>query len=361
MNTRKSNIEALRIVCMLMIVGGHILISQESMVQTGTLDFYIGNIYRSFAICAVDVFVLITGYFGILFNVKKILSISFEVTFYSILIFIIALAAGIHTINIKKDVLLLFPVITQRYWFITIYVLLIIVSPLLNLISNKLEKKQYGFLVALIIVVFYWWPTVCYSLAAPSITKDSGYGIVNFCCLYLMGRYIKLYLIEDEKVKRICFPVVTVASGLLLFGANSIVSAILGFYFQQYIGYDSIFCLFTAFALFMAFQSTEMKSKIVNSISKHCFAVYIIHAHPVIWNYFWAKDTGVIKHNLHGIELICYLLLLPPLIYLVCWAIDCVRTKCFGKSEAKLLDWISNQIFCKRINEEMRLIEKIGD
>ena len=45
---RQSNFELLRILCILMIVG-HILLSQKLMTAVGTRDFYIDNIYKSFS------------------------------------------------------------------------------------------------------------------------------------------------------------------------------------------------------------------------------------------------------------------------------------------------------------------------
>ena len=356
---RQSNFELLRILCMLMIVGGHILLSQESMTAVGTRDFYIGNIYRSFAICAVDVFVLISGYFGIHFNLKKILHISYEALFYCVAILVGCVILGIHSINIKKDILLFFPVISQRYWFITIYVLLIIISPLLNIVVNSLSKKQYTFVVIGICSIFYLWPTVCYSVAAPSITKDSGYGIVNFACLYLIGRYINKH-VDESLLQRIPFHIITVLSALLLFAANSVMSILFGFYFQQYIAYDSIFCLFVALSLFLCFRNFKIKSILVNKISKHCLACYIIHAHPVLWSYFWAQDTGRINHNLNGAELIIWLICVPIVIYGVCWGIDVIRTLLTEKIENRLVTWIVNRKPVHAVCKYMDEIERLG-
>lgn len=356
---RQGNFELLRILCMLMIVGGHILLSQESMTAVGTRDFYIGNIYRSFAICAVDVFVLISGYFGIHFNIKKILHISYEVLFYCVVILVACVILGIHSINIKKDILLFFPVISQRYWFITIYVLLIIISPLLNIIVNSLSKKIYTFVIIGICVIFYLWPTVCYSVAAPSITKDAGYGIVNFACLYLIGRYIKKY-VGETLLQRIPFHIIIVFATLLLFAANSVMSILLDFYFQQYIAYDSIFCLLVALSLFLCFRNFNIKSVWVNKISKHCLACYIIHAHPVLWSYFWAQDTGRINHNLNGAELIVWLICVPIVIYGVCWGIDVIRTLLTEKIENRLVTWIVNRKPVHAVCEYMDEIERLG-
>ena len=356
MINRQSNFELLRIICMLMVVGGHILISQSKMTEIGEMDYYIGNIYRSFAISAVDVFILITGYFGIHFDVRKIMRIQSQVFFYSLSIFLICCIIQIHQIEIKKDVLLVFPIIFQRYWFITIYVLLLLICPLINRILKQLNQNQYTFLVLLICIVFYVWPTISYSVAAPAITKDSGYGIVNFVMLYIFGRYIHKCLPEKYISIKIWFILLILSIGLM-YSANSMMTYFLGFYYQQYISYDSIFCLFVAVSLFMLFRSIKFKSNIINFLAKNCFATYIIHAHPIIWNFYWAKDTGIINHNLHGIELILWLLFVPMGIYIVCWFFEEIRIMMFRKVENMLLNKLCGLKFILGIQKSMESLE----
>ena len=147
-NTRDSNFELLRILCMCFVIGGHIVMKYDDG-GFGTTEYYIGNILRSFFMVSVNCFVLISGYFGIKLNYKKLMKMLIQVLFYSIFIYLITIIFGIHTIELKKDILLFIPIISKRYWFITIYFVLCIISPILNLIISNIDKDQFKKILAL--------------------------------------------------------------------------------------------------------------------------------------------------------------------------------------------------------------------
>lgn len=72
MTTRKSNFELLRIVLMLFVVAEHLLPQIGDIQNIGDgYEYYLGNLFRSFFIVAVNGFVLLSGYFGIKLILKK--------------------------------------------------------------------------------------------------------------------------------------------------------------------------------------------------------------------------------------------------------------------------------------------------
>ena len=68
-NVRQSNIELLRIIMILAIIGLHYFNGEMGGLlvnaKTNTLNYYISHIIESLFIVAVNVFVLITGYFSV--------------------------------------------------------------------------------------------------------------------------------------------------------------------------------------------------------------------------------------------------------------------------------------------------------
>lgn len=92
---RESNMELLRVLCMLFIVCGHI-ISAHKFDLIGGCSYYINHFFRSFTIIAVNVYVLISGYYGIKLKVKKLGEINTMVTVYSVLFVLFSLWVGIH-------------------------------------------------------------------------------------------------------------------------------------------------------------------------------------------------------------------------------------------------------------------------
>ena len=72
---RSSNFELLRIVCMLFIVCGHIIMVHKYE-EMGDSSWCINQVVRPFCAVAVNVFVLISGYFGIKYNFNPLAELS---------------------------------------------------------------------------------------------------------------------------------------------------------------------------------------------------------------------------------------------------------------------------------------------
>lgn len=326
--TRKSNFELLRIVLMLFVVAEHI-IPAIGDIQTvgGGLEYYLGNLLISFFVIAVDCFVLISGYFGINLKINKLMKLEAEVLFYNISGLILVILTGIREINLKKDILLLVPTLTRKNWFVTIYFVLCLLSPILNWIIERLSKSQFRTIIGVMVVLFYVIPVFDYAVNAQTITMDSGYGIINFICLYFIGRYIKLYGKDTSKMYGLGY----IASSLLLFSANYLLSRIFGFYFNTYTSYDSIFCLVGAVCLFLGFKNIKVQSKIINKIAAYSFAVYIFHTSPFYHEVVFGLATKFSANS--DLFYILSIVIVPVLVYVATIIVEFVRGKLFGKLE----------------------------
>lgn len=336
-NIRNCNIELLRILCMCFIIAGHVIMKYPAD-DIGTVEYYISNILRSFFMVSVNCFIIISGYFGIRLNIKKLLKMSMQVSFYVISIYIILVCFRIHNIEIKKDILLLFPILTKQYWYITIYFVLCLISPILNIVVNNISKKQFKTMLIIITLIFYVLPTFLYPINAPTITGDSGYGIINFICLYFIGRYIKLYY--NEQKNSAYYAVGYVISSLLLFLSNHILTVIFGFYFNSFISYDTIFLLISAFMLFMTFNKMSIKSNIISNLSKYCLAAYVIHMHPRFTSYLFDNIFNISTYS--GVGYILIIFIIPIIVYTVSWIIEFIRVKLFSNLEDKIIEKIIN-------------------
>ena len=334
---RNSNIELLRIVCMCFVIGSHTIMQYKS-VEIGTAEYYIGNILRSFFMVAVNCFVIISGYFGINLNLRKLIKMSIQVSFYSISIYIITVILGIHEVNIKKDILILFPIITKRYWYITVYFVLCLISPLLNIIIENISKNQFRLILLVSFILFYALPTLLYTVNAPTITSDAGYGIVNFICLYFLGRFIKLYY--KNKKTTIYYGSRFVISSLALFLANHILTLIFGFPFSSFISYDTVFSFISAFMIFMIFEQITIKSNLINNLAKYSLVAFIIHMHPTLFDYLFSNVFKISSYS--GTRYLVMIFIIPIVVYISSWIIEFIRVKLFDKLENKIIDKILN-------------------
>lgn len=89
--TRISNIELLRIVSMIMVLNLHTFGGTEhgaGIIQA--MDFF----RHSASICAVNTFIIISGYFGIKWKVKSIFNLIFQILFYSFGVYVVCTLIG---------------------------------------------------------------------------------------------------------------------------------------------------------------------------------------------------------------------------------------------------------------------------
>lgn len=321
MKNRLSNFEFLRIILGLFIIINHILMYSEQLSNIGTIEYYISNFIRSFVICAVNIFIILAGYFGIKFNKFKLLKLECRLLVYSYLFILIGFIFDIYTFDYKNLIYLLFPLTTKQYWFITIYFILCVFSNYINSFLKSISDREIKHLLFLEIIIFYMIPTFAYLINAPQIVTDSGYGIINFICLYTVGYYIRHYYIDDKNIKKYVYLFLIVC--ILLYFSILILSYILGFYFDSFISYNSIFCLFSAILLFLIFKNSSFcYSKLINFLASKCIVVYIIHMNPVISQYLFKNTLNVDK--LTGVRYILGIIILPIFIYIVCVLIDII-------------------------------------
>lgn len=156
-NLRCSNFELLRILCVFGIVSMHTFGAFYNSATGLTLVYgvFINSLFNT----CVSIFMLISGYFGISFSLKKYLKLELEVLFYSILsLFIICIISNSY--SLKEVAAACVPVFSGEYWYMTTYMLLMIFSDYINKIPEKMSKKEFEKLIVLIFFVFSVIPTV---------------------------------------------------------------------------------------------------------------------------------------------------------------------------------------------------------
>lgn len=268
---------------MLLIICGHIIMVHGYQ-EVGDFSWYIKQLVRPFCSVAVNVFILISGYFGINLAIKKLMLLNWMVTFYCIAFLYLGCSLGIHSFTPRKDWMYLVPVFTRQYWFITVYFALCLMSPFLNNLVEVLDKDRYKRLLLTCFGLFVILPTFAVVLGFKSITLDSGYGLINFMFLYMLGRYLKLHFVAHRSKYVYIFAYIGLMSVMAAF--QIYYSKLLGFDFDALISYDTIFIFTGSVFLFMYFMQLNVTCKIVNVLAVPCFAVYVIHMNPIFFHYF---------------------------------------------------------------------------
>lgn len=188
---RQSNIELLRIIAMFFVLIGHangVVMGMPSPVEieTDTLSSFIRILFMSIAIGGVNIFVLISGWFGVRANYRGLAKLLFQFFFLLWGIYIVAVLCGETTFDSQG--IRISMGLTQEYWFVMGYLGLYILSPALNAFVEKVNKRLFQ----MFLITFYIYQ--CYYCWITGVVNYfGGYSIIFFCGLYLTARYFRLY------------------------------------------------------------------------------------------------------------------------------------------------------------------------
>lgn len=324
---RESNFELFRIICMVMVVTLHVLGHGGAIegIEVNTLNFYIAHFLESFSIVAVNCYILISGYFGVNseFKIKKVLMLYFQILFYSIFISVTFWAVGIEKVSIGNLINTILPITTQVWWFVTLYLILYILTPYINKLMRSMSEEEFKRLIIILIAIFVIWPSVRVKLKP--IDNLSGYSLYQFIFMYIIGGYVRLFY-KEKKLKRGLLILVYLISCISLLIFNVGVSTIIGKSFGIY-SYNFILVFISSISLFLFFKEISLKSNIVNRISSLTLGVYLIHDHPFMRNYIY-KFLGYDK-SFSDSNFIIYTLLIVIIIFSISLIIEYIRQKVF--------------------------------
>lgn len=325
---RDSGMELFRILCLILIFWMHGAGSYQNNEVSAWISIavsVIGNI-------GVSCFILISGYYGIKLNVKKMISLDLMLIFYSW----IALALQfIWGNNLGGEAMLsyIFPVIGKQSWYFTCYFALVFLSPFLNEAIEKMGELRLRQLLVTMLVIFSGITTFFFF----DINEDGGKGIVHMVMLYLIGRYIGIYKKEKNYQTGkliLCF----VAVSGVNFCLNGALYAVTGTVQNRFARDNTLFTVVEAVCAFLIFKNVHFKSRLINRTAKCVPAVFIME---------WTL-RGLITRYLFDYTALCEksyyeLLLLGVAIALVAvgTVIDLLRTALLQLPE----QWLADKLF----------------
>lgn len=337
MKKRETNIDVLRIICVCMIVVAHTCnmggtVSIDDVMLSGTLNGFIGRFLFVTTLCGVNTFVLISGYYlcSQEFRLRKVTTIWIETAFYSVLLYLLfTLYKGnrITLSNLAKSVLC---ITQEQYWFVSEYILLLLVSPILNLWITKLGKEEYVRCCLIIFVVTTVIPNLpIYSYDILQIKR--GFSFTWFCVLYFYAGYFRRFVPKVCKKQKLMLPAFfsCVVFGTVVLVLNYLVPATV--YLGTYTVYNSIPILLCTFFLFQYFRGIEIENKnvvrVVNLASPLCFAVYLIHHNKNLKSMLWDVVDVMARQN--SMIMIPYIIFCAIAIVLLCLFTVFLRLRMF--------------------------------
>ena len=187
--TRQSNFELLRIISMLMIVAHHLSVHgcldaiYYNIVATENLDafsfnrLFVWTLYPGGQI-GVALFMMISGYFVCRKENVSIQKVAHQIIFYAFtlttlffivfsylkltnnaeILGIIDLGRPINELGKNLAAIILRPVTGGTWWFATTYVLIMLVSPLINRFLSGINKRGFILLLSTFFILYYCCP-----------------------------------------------------------------------------------------------------------------------------------------------------------------------------------------------------------
>lgn len=137
---RNSSIELLRIILMVLIISFHFIGDAYGLANMTTYNYSDDTLLSKLVahgsgILAVPCFILLTGYYGLNFKVKKFINILLQCFTYSfILYWILAYFNSNFSIKIATYQFFCFQ---PGWWFIWCYIILYLLSPVINKLLNS--------------------------------------------------------------------------------------------------------------------------------------------------------------------------------------------------------------------------------
>lgn len=303
---RNANMDLLRLLSMMMVTMLHALNKSELLPFMGNeipANGWIAWILEALSVSSVNIFMLISGYFLVSskFKIGRLAEIVLQTMFYSAGAFVLFLLLGNfppEDMNIYNLLQYFLPVHMETYWFISAYVILYLLLPLITSGVHAMSEKQFqGVILGLLV-----FECVIKSILPVHLTMDKkGYSFLWYLILFLVGAYIRLYGFKLVKnAKRGWF--LYIAATFLILAEIFILSQIqlrtgrLKEMTTVALHYNHIFVFLSAIGIFAAFLHAKPLGakfgKLVTMLSPYCLGVYLLQESPLI-RYLWQDWFGL--------------------------------------------------------------------
>lgn len=310
---RSSNFELLRIVAMTMIVVHHVIVHGIYPQLGGAGSSAILPVIDSLVIYGVNLFVMISGYFLIKLSWRSYINLMWIIAFYKL--FHLCVDTFVLEIGHPWYEWILKPVsapVSGGGWFVDIYVLLMLVSPLVNKFLLSVQKNEYfGGLFILLLL------DIGYAHLLKMHFDAYGYSLLHFITLYFIGYGIRHYQNISRKT-----------AGILLLGSIALTSILSILPLRLPIimsGYNNPLVMVSSCCIFILFATIKMQpNRIVNGMAASVFPVYLIHDGGNVGKFFYATIGTWWKEDSLCIFALQVLLLIVSL-FVMTIAIDQIR------------------------------------
>lgn len=337
MPKRNVNIELFRVIATLLVVMLHVL-GQGGVLAGATprgTNYWIAYFLEIGALCAVNCFALISGYVmvGKTIKIRRIISLWLQVVFYSLLLTGLVFIFLPESRSLKQLVFAVLPISGGQWWYISSYFALFFFIPFLNKAIENISKQTFK---KLLIVTFIGICCLNTVLETNPIGMNKGYSAAWLAVMYLFGAYVRKYNVEEK---------ITATKAILGFFAMVALTFLskIGIHYLTVLIFgaakrENVLICYTSFTIFLAavflllfclkLKINPGAAKIISFLSPTALGVYLIHVHPLVFEYV-VKDLFRNFAQKSPPIMVLYSLAAVFAVFVVCVLIEWLRIQAF--------------------------------
>ena len=282
---RNSSIEIMRLLSMIMIVVHHIvgqgLGFQFYCLNVGCVkinNWFSAICVESFCIVGVNLFILISGYYGIRLKSKGVIK------FLAVVLgFVILHAVSEYLYNPELSIKSTLHRIAFFYsgntaWFVKSYFLLMLSSFIINPALERLSKVQLMTVMAILVYI-----NVYLGFMKHWAINENGYTVSHMIMIYVIGHALNTFDIAERIKKRTCIFGYILLSLFLALTIAFFLDKTTGDMTFRLLGYNNPIIMLSSICLFCFFVKNEFVDMRINFFASGIFGIYLLHQYHPLW------------------------------------------------------------------------------
>lgn len=262
-------------------------------------------------IICVNMFVIISGYFGIRLKLSSVLKLIIYLALIYVPLYIVKCVSN-HEF-VLTDFIERCCVISYAGYFIQCYFMLMILSPVINAFIDKYGRDSLKW-VLLFWGLEFWFDCI---MEVEELGYNRGYSVIHFVLMYMIARCIKLYEDDIKKIKQWVWVL-----GYLLSSIVIIICFLVGITWCW--DYSNPVVVFSSVCSFLPFLYKTYHNKVINWIASGTLAVYIIHVTYFIRSTLQRTDANLLETNSYPMYLIkIFVVILMVFVVSVIYGVVC--------------------------------------
>lgn len=275
---------------------------------------------EALAIVSVNVFVLISGWFGIKFRWSSLCKLLFQCFFFFFGIFFACKSLEVVDLSYARGIYKCLMLSPENAWFVKSYIGMFIFAPAVNIFMEHSSEKQ----ARMVLISFYLFQTIYgwFSYGAPFIKE--GYSAFSFIGLYLLARYVRIHrpawANHSTNQNILIYAGIT---GITMVGLIMFTWFDKFTYFKLFWLYSSPLVIAASLFLLLSFSKLRFYNKAINTIAESCFAVYLFHF--ILFHQYMSPWIREIATAYHGLTMLVMISILLIVFYMAAILIDRIR------------------------------------